>query len=45
VKAVVESTANLWIKIYDRLEKFDIDVSLSNPGKTRLIARGEDKDR
>jgi len=34
VKAVVESTGNLWIQIYDTLEEFGYDVFLSNPGKT-----------
>ncbi len=43
VKAVVESTGNLWIQIYDILEKFGIEVSLSNPGKTRLIAEAKNK--
>jgi len=43
VKAVVESTGNLWIQIYDILEKYGIDVSLSNPGKTRLIAEAKNK--
>jgi len=43
VKAVVESTGNLWIQIHDILEKFGIDVSLSNPGKTRLIAEAKNK--
>jgi transposase len=38
VKAVVESTGNLWIQIHDTLEKFGFKVFLSNPGKTRLIA-------
>ena len=43
VKAVVESTGNLWIQIHDILEKFGVDVSLSNPGKTRLIAEAKNK--
>ena len=43
VKAVVESTGNLWIQIYDILEKFGVDVSLSNPHKTRLIAEAKVK--
>jgi transposase len=38
VKAVVESTGNLWIQIHDRLEEHGFDVALSNPSKTRLIA-------
>ncbi len=43
VKAVVESTGNLWIQIYDILEKFGFEVFLSNPGKTRLIAEAKNK--
>jgi len=43
VKAVVESTGNLWIQIHDILEKFGIDVVLSNPTKTRLIAEAKIK--
>jgi len=43
VKAVVESTGNLWIQIHDILEEFGIDVVLSNPTKTRLIAEAKIK--
>ena len=43
VKAVVESTSNLWIQVHDRLENHGIDVTLSNPGKTRLIAEAKVK--
>ncbi|MBA7554453.1 hypothetical protein ES705_47074 [subsurface metagenome] len=43
VKAVVESTGNLWIQVYDTLEEFGFDVVLSNPGKTRLIAEAKHK--
>ena len=43
VKAVVESTGNLWIQIHDILENFGIDVVLSNPTKTRLIAEAKIK--
>jgi len=43
VKAVVEPTGNLWIQIHDILEKYGIDVSLSNPRKTRLIAEAKNK--
>jgi transposase len=39
----VESTANLWIQIYDRLEERGIHVVLSNPYKTRLIAEARIK--
>jgi transposase len=43
VKAVVESTGNLWIQTHDRLERHGFDVALSNPYKTRLIAEAKVK--
>ena len=43
VKAVVESTGNLWIQVYDRLEAYGFTVLLSNPYKTRLIAEAKVK--
>jgi transposase len=43
VKAVVESTGNLWIQIHDRLEEHGFEVALSNPAKTRLIAEAKVK--
>ena len=43
VRAVVESTGNLWIQIHDRLEEHGFDVALSNPFKTRLIAEAKVK--
>jgi transposase len=43
VRAVVESTGNLWIPIHDRLEEHGFDVALSNPSKTRLIAEAKVK--
>jgi len=43
VKAVVESTGNLWIQIHDRLEEHGFNVVLSNPYKTRLIAEAKVK--
>jgi transposase len=43
VRAVVESTGNLWIQIHDRLEEHGFDVALSNPAKTRLIAEAKIK--
>ena len=43
VKAVVESTGNLWIPVHDRLEEHGFDVALSNPAKTRLIAEAKVK--
>ena len=43
MRAVVESTGNLWIPIHDRLEEHGFDVALSNPSKTRLIAEAKVK--
>ena len=43
VKAVVESTGNLWIQVHDRLEAHGFDDALSNPYKTRLIAEAKIK--
>jgi transposase len=43
VKAVVESTGNLWIQVHDRLEEHGFEVALSNPAKTRLIAEAKVK--
>jgi hypothetical protein len=43
VRAVVESTGNLWIQIHDRLEEHGFEVALSNPAKTRLIAEAKVK--
>jgi transposase len=43
VKAVVESTGNLWIQIHDRLEEHGFEVALSNPAKTRFIAEAKIK--
>jgi transposase len=43
VKAVVESTGNLWIQVHDMLEGHGFDVALSNPYKTRLIAEAKTK--
>jgi len=37
-KAVMESTGNLWIRLYRELEAHGVDVVLSNPAKTRVIA-------
>ena len=38
VKAAIESTANLWIRLYTELEEVGIDVMLANPFKTSVIA-------
>jgi transposase len=43
VRAVVESTGNLWIPIHDRLEERGIDVTLSNPSKTKIISEAKVK--
>ena len=43
MKAVVESTGNLWIQIHDSLEEHGFNVVLSNPYKTRLIAEAKIK--
>ena len=37
-KAVLESTGNLWIIIYQILEAAGVEVLLSNPSKTKAIA-------
>jgi transposase len=42
-KAVVESTANLWIRIHDTLEDNGINTVLANPYKTRIIAEAKVK--
>jgi len=43
VLVAVESTANLWIRLYDSLEDHGVQVVLSNPSKTRLIAEARVK--
>ena len=43
VKAVVEPSANYWIKIYDRLEEEGVEVKLSNPLRTKAIAEAKVK--
>jgi transposase len=37
-KAVLESTGNLWLKLYLGLEEAGVEVILSNPSKTKAIA-------
>ncbi len=37
-KAVVESTGNHWIRLYEKLEEAGVEVVLSNPSKTKAIA-------
>ena len=41
--AVVESTANMWIKTYKALEQCRIQTKLANPFKTRVIAEARIK--
>jgi transposase len=43
VKAVVEPSANYWIKIYDKLEDEGVEVKLSNPSRTKAIAEARAK--
>ena len=42
-EAVVESTANMWIRIHDTLEDNGINTVLANPYKTRIIAEAKIK--
>jgi transposase len=37
-KAVIESTDNLWLRIYESLEMHSVEVKLANPYKTKAIA-------
>lgn len=37
-RAVIESTGNLWIRLYTRLEEAGVKVVLANPKKTKAIA-------
>jgi transposase len=43
IKAVVEPSANFWIRIYDKLEDEGIEVKLSNPLRTKAIAEARVK--
>jgi transposase len=43
VQVAIESTGNLWIPIYNRLEDEHIHTILTNPKKTRLIAEAKIK--
>ena len=42
-RAVLESTANYWIRIHDTLEAHSINTILANPRKTKLIAEAKIK--
>jgi len=43
VKAVVEPSANYWIKVYDKLEDEGVEIKLSNPLRTKAIAEARIK--
>ena len=43
IQVAIESTGNLWIPIYNRLEDEHIHTILTNPKKTRLIAEAKIK--
>ena len=43
IEAVVEPSANFWIRIYDRLEEEGVEVKLSNPLRTKAIAEARIK--
>ena len=43
VQAVVEPSANFWIRIYDKLEQEGVEVKLSNPLRTKAIAEARIK--
>jgi transposase len=38
VRAVVEPSANYWIRVYDKLEDEGVEIKLSNPLRTKAIA-------
>ena len=43
VEAVIEPSANFWIRIYDKLEQEGVDVKLTNPMRTKAIAEARIK--
>ena len=43
VKAVLEPSANFWIRVYDKLEDEGVEVKLSNPLRTKAIAEARIK--
>jgi transposase len=43
IKAVVEPSANFWIRIYDKLEQEGVEVKLTNPLRTKAIAEARIK--
>lgn len=40
-KAVIESTGNMWLRLYLGLEEAGVDVVLANPKKTKAIAEAK----
>ena len=40
-KAVIESTGNMWLRLYRGLEEAGVDVVLANPKKTKAIAEAK----
>jgi len=42
-KAVLESTGNLWLSIYEALEGHGVEVKLANPYRTKAIASARNK--
>jgi len=44
IKTAIESTGNLWINMYEKLEQYKrIEISLANPLKTKAIAEAKIK--
>lgn len=43
-RAVVESTANYWIRVHDTLEEIGINALVAHPTKTKMIAEARLKD-
>ena len=43
IKAVLEPSANFWVRIYDKLENEGVEVKLSNPLRTKAIAEARIK--
>jgi transposase len=42
-KAVIESTCNLWLRIYEALKAHGVEVKLTNPYKTKAMASARSK--
>ena len=43
IRAVLESTGNMWMRIHDTLEYNGVDTVLANPYKTKIIAEAKIK--